>query len=290
MHNWMRAEPIEDTIARLASCGYDAIEISGEPERYDTKHVKKLLADAKLTCWGSVTLMLADRDLLAKDEAQRAASVKYVKDTITMVKELEGKEITIVPSTVGKIKPQGTPEDEWKWAVASLKQCYEHGQKEGVKLALEPLNRFETYFLNRHDQALALAEAVGPDCGICLDVFHMNIEEVNMYQAIVNSKARLADFHIADNNRMAAGMGAFDWARIIGTLREIGYDGALTVEFVAPVDRTPANPYKNALEKGPVNLTADELKFIEDHGSSTLSNEFYTWLVDETVKTLRKHM
>ena len=90
MHNWMRAEPIEDTIARLASCGYDAIEISGEPERYDTKHVRKLLQDHKLTCWGSVTLMLADRDLLAKDEAQRAASVKYVRDCITMVKELGG--------------------------------------------------------------------------------------------------------------------------------------------------------------------------------------------------------
>ena len=78
MHNWMRAEPIEVTIARLAKCGYDAIEISGEPERYDTKHVRKLLQDHGLTCWGSVTLMLADRDLLAKDEAQRAASVKYV--------------------------------------------------------------------------------------------------------------------------------------------------------------------------------------------------------------------
>ncbi len=65
MHNWMRAEPIEVTIARLAKCGYDAIEISGEPERYDTKHVRKLLTDHKLTCWGSVTLMLGDRDLLA---------------------------------------------------------------------------------------------------------------------------------------------------------------------------------------------------------------------------------
>ena len=58
MHNWMRAEPIEVTIARLAKCGYDAIEISGEPERYDTKHVRKLLDDHGLTCWGSVTLML----------------------------------------------------------------------------------------------------------------------------------------------------------------------------------------------------------------------------------------
>jgi D-psicose/D-tagatose/L-ribulose 3-epimerase len=290
MHNWMRAEPIEVTIARLGKSGYDAIEISGEPERYDTKHVRGLLKEHGLKCWGSVTLMLADRDLLAKDEKQRADSVKYVKDTITMVKELEGHEITIVPSTVGKVKPQGAPDEEWNWAVESLKQCYEHGQKEGIKLALEPLNRFETYFLNRHDQALLLAEEVGPDCGICLDVFHLNIEEVNMYDAIRKSKARLADFHVADNNRMPCGHGACDWAKIIGTLKEIGYDGALTVEFVAPLDRTPANPYKNALETGHVDLTPDELKFIEDHGSGTLSNEFYTWLVDETIKTLRKHM
>jgi D-psicose/D-tagatose/L-ribulose 3-epimerase len=290
MHNWMRAEPIEVTIARLGKSGYDAIEISGEPERYDTKHVRGLLKEHGLTCWGSVTLMLAERDLLAKDEAARAASVKYVKDTITMVKELEGHEITIVPSTVGKVKPQGAPDEEWQWAVQSLKQCYEHGQKEGVKLALEPLNRFETYFLNRHDQALLLAEQVGPECGICLDVFHLNIEEVNMYDAIRKSKARLVDFHVADNNRMPCGHGACDWAKIIGTLKEIGYDGALTVEFVAPLDRTPANPYKNALETGHVDLTPDELKFIEDHGSGTLSNEFYTWLVDETIKTLRKHM
>ena len=290
MHNWMRAEPIEVTIARLAQCGYDAIEISGEPERYDTKHVRTLLRDHDLTCWGAVTLMLADRDLLATSEAQRAASVKYVKDTITMVKELGGQEITIVPSTVGKIKPQGTPEAEWQWAVDSLKQCYEHGLQEGVRLALEPLNRFETYFLNRHDQALALAEAVGPQCGVCIDVFHMNIEERDMFDAIRSTKGRLVDFHVADNNRMACGMGHCDWGRIIGTLKEIGYDGALTVEFVAPVDRTPANPYKNALEKGPVDLTPDELKFIEDHGSSTLSDEFYTWLVAETVKTLRRHI
>lgn len=290
MHNWMRAEPIEVTIERLSRCGYDSIEISGEPERYDTKQVRKLLADHKLRCWGSVTLMLAERDLLAKDEAQRADSVKYVKDTITMVKELGGEEITIVPSTVGKVKPQGAPDEEWQWAVASLKQCYDHGKKEGVKLALEPLNRFETYFLNRHDQALLLAEAVGPDCGICLDAFHMNIEEVNLYDAIRKSKARLTDFHVADNNRMACGQGALDWGKIIGTLKEIGYKGALTVEFVAPLDRTPANPYKNALETGHVDLTPDELKFIEDHGSGTLSNEFYTWLVEETIKTLRRHM
>lgn len=290
MHNWMRAEPIETTIARLSRCGYDAIEISGEPERYDTKSVRKQLADAGLRCSGAVTLMLAERDLLAKDEAQRAASVQYVRDCITMVKELGGGEITIVPSTVGKVTPVGTPDEEWAWAVESLQQCYTHGQQEGVQLALEPLNRFETYFMSRHDQALALAEAVGPDCGICLDVFHMNIEEADMYAAIRKSASRLVDFHVADNNRMACGQGHCDWGKILGTLKEVGYKGTLTVEFVAPLDRTPANPYKNALETGHVELTADELKFIQDHGSGTLSDEFYTWLVEVTIKTLRAHM
>src|SRR5690606_5347806 len=102
MHNWMRAEPIETTIRCLARYGYDSMEISGEPEKYDTKRVRRLLRDNGLKCWGSVTLMLAERDLLAKDEQQREQSIQYVKDCITMVKELEGFEITIVPSTVGK--------------------------------------------------------------------------------------------------------------------------------------------------------------------------------------------
>ncbi len=59
---------------------------------------------------------------------------------------------------------------------------------------------------------------------------------------------RLYDFHVADTNRFACGWGHWDWAKLVGTLKEIGYDGALTVEFVAPVDRTPANPYPNMVE------------------------------------------
>jgi sugar phosphate isomerase/epimerase len=118
----------------------------------------------------------------------------------------------------------------------------------------------------------------------------MNIEEKDMLQALRNSKERLNDVHVADNNRMACGMGSVDWKAFIQTLKEIGYDGALTVEFVAPIDRTPANPYKNMLETSAVDLTPEEQKFLVDHGSGNLSDEFYTWLVDETVKTLRKYM
>lgn len=286
MHNWMRAEPIEITIRRLAKYGYKSIEISGEPEIFDTKEVGKLLKENGLRCWGSVSLMFAGRDLIHADPAVRETSVQYIKDCITMVKELDGHEMTIVPSQVGKVAVMDTPEQEWAWAVEGLREIYPHAQAAGVLMALEPLNRFETNFINRADQAVLLAEAVGPECGVCIDTFHLNIEEADMYAAIRNSAHRLVDFHVADNNRMACGMGALDWPKIIGTLKEVGYDGAITVEFVAPLDRTPANPYKNAVASAESELTPEQLKFIEDHGSGVLSEEFYSWLVEETAKTL----
>ena len=93
--------------------------------------------------------------------------------------------MSIVPSEVGKVKAMAEPEEEWEWAVEGLQRSARARQPgEGVRMALEPLNRFETNFLNRHDQALALAEAVGPDVGVCLDVYHMNMEEADMYKAI----------------------------------------------------------------------------------------------------------
>ena len=213
MHNWMRAEQIGTTIHRLAQCGYDAIEIEGEPEKYDTKEVRNLLKENGIVCFGSVSLMFEGRDLIHADEAVRSGTVNYLKDCITMVKEMEGREMTIVPSQVGKVNAMDTPEQEWAWAVEGLKEAYDHAEKAGVVIGLEPLNRFETNFLNRHDQALLLAEAVGPNCGVALDAFHINIEEANLWQAILNTGKKLVAFHVADNNRMAPGMGDYDWVR-----------------------------------------------------------------------------
>jgi sugar phosphate isomerase/epimerase len=216
--------------------------------------------------------------------------VDYVKSVVRMSGDLGGQIVTVVPATVGKVVPEGKPDEEWQWVIDGLRQVYELSESLGVRLGLEPLNRFETYFLNRADQAVALAEAVGPNCGVCLDAFHLNIEEADLYQAIRTAKGRLVDFHIADNNRLAAGMGALDWPRIVGTLREIGYDGALTNEFVAAVDRTPVSPFPDQIEKNPVDIPPEQLKFIEDHGSSLLSDAFYTRLVEKTAQTLRPLM
>lgn len=290
MHNWMRAEPLQVTVQRLAKYGYDSIEIGGEPDKYDTKEVLKLLKANKIRCWGSVTLMFPGLDLIDASAAVREKTVQYCKDVIKMVHELEGCEITIVPSTVGKVVPQDTPEQEWAWCVEGLKEVYAYGEQQGVALALEPLNRFETNFLNRSEQAVSLAAAVGPNCGVCLDAFHINIEEPDLYQAILDTGKRLVDFHIADNNRMGAGQGDYNWAKVVKTLDEAGYKNALTVEFVAALDRTPANRYPDALATADASLTPEQLKFIQDHGSGVLSEKFYSGLVETTANTMHKAM
>ena len=285
-HNWMRAEPVEATLRRGKQYGLQSIEISGEPDQYDSKEVRKILKELDMFCWGSVTLTLGDRNLAAKDEAQRAATVNYMKSVATMIHELEGSELTVVPATVGKVTPDGTPEEEWQWVTDGLKEVYELTESYGIRMALEPLNRFETYFLNRADQAVELAKAVGPNCGVCLDAFHMNIEEDDFHESIRTAGDLLVDFHVADNNRMPPGMGQLNWQEIVATLKSIGYDGGLTLEFVTPVDRTPVTKWPNQVETRPVDISPEQLKFIEDHGSSLLSEEFYT----EMVKRACQHM
>jgi sugar phosphate isomerase/epimerase len=295
MHNWMRAEPVETTIRRLATYGYDSIEISYDsvelaPGAPGTAAVRTMLKDNRVACFGSISLMFAGRDLIHNDPKVREQSINYLNKCVTMVKELEGQVMSIVPSEVGKVKALASPEEEWQWAIEGMRAVYAHANREGVRLAIEPLNRFETNFLNRHDQALLLAEQIGPDVGVCLDLYHMNMEEANTLKAIKAAGSRMYDLHVADNNRMACGQGDFDWASIIQTCHEIGYTGSLTVEFVPPIDRTPANPYKNALAAADATLTPEQLKFIEDHGSGVLSEAFYSWLVEESIKTLRKYL
>lgn len=87
---------------------------------------------------------------------------------------------------------------------------------------------------------------------------------------------------------MAPGMGHLNWPKIIKTLEEIGYNDVLSVEFCAPLDRTPANPFPNSIETEPQGLTAEQKKFLEDHGSSAITDEFYTMLTKKSMDTLKE--
>jgi D-psicose/D-tagatose/L-ribulose 3-epimerase len=285
MHNWMRPEPIDHTIKRLANLGYDGIQIMGEPRKYDWKQVRKLLDDHHLKCFGSVSIMLAGRDLIHADPYYREMTIAYLKETLDMVAALGGDMFTLVPSEVGKVVAMADEDTEWGWAVENIREVAKHAQKHGIRIGLEPLNRFETNFLNRHDQALKLAEDVNEsNVGVCLDAFHINIEEADPYQAIRTTASKMVDFHVADNNRRPPGEGTWDWAKLISTLKESGYNGPLTVEFVVPFDRSPL---REKMEAAGTSATEAELKFIRDHGSDLMSDAAYTKHVENTIKHLR---
>ncbi len=285
MHNWMRPEPLEVTLKRLHDLGYDGIEIMGEPRKYDVKETRALLDKYGLECYGSVTIMVKGRDLIHADPYYREMSIRYAQECLDLVGALGGSLLTLVPSEVGKIVAMSDPETEWAYAVEGVRQIARHAKQYNIMVGLEPLNRFETNFLNRHDQALKLADDSGMDnVGVCLDAFHINIEEADPYQAILNTGSRLVDFHVADNNRFPPGGGALDWKKLIATLKQAGYDGWITSEFVVPLDRSPLAVKDEAAG---TTATEAELKFIRDHGSDLMSDAAYSRHVENTIKHLK---
>lgn len=286
MHNWMRPEPIETTLQRLHRFGYDSIEISGEPDRYNWEEVRGLMDKNEIECWGGVTLMFEGRDLIHPDRYVRVGTIAYIKDCIRMVKALRGEMFCIVPTVVGKVKPLASAAEEWKWAVESLKEVAAFAQDNGIKTGIEPLNRFETYFIKRHDQALRLVEEVGYDMRVVLDAFHINIEEVDWKQAIRNTGDRLLDFHVADNNRRPCGQGRYDWTEVINVLKEINYQGHLTAEFVLTLDRTPLAVLGEKHE-GDMQFTEADLKFIQEHGSGLIPAAAYDKAVEASINHLK---
>ncbi|KAF4985959.1 hypothetical protein F66182_16875, partial [Fusarium sp. NRRL 66182] len=154
--------------------------------------------------------MQGTRDLTAADPQQRRDTIRYIKDVSSLSSALGGEIVTIVPALVGKLVPTASPEEEWAWVIEALREIalFTSTSHPHIKLGIEPLNRFETYFLNRTDQALALIDQVGADCyGIAFDPFHLALEEKDMLSAIRKCASRITDFHAADHNRLAAGDG-----------------------------------------------------------------------------------
>ncbi|KAL2826170.1 xylose isomerase-like protein [Aspergillus pseudoustus] len=273
-HNWMRSESLEATLARLQKLGYHSIELAGEPEQYPIEETRQLLQRYGIKCWGTVTIQTGRRNLIAADHQQRRDTIEYMKAVVDLAAGLGGQIVTVVPGNIGTISSPSKPEDEWKWAVEGLREVSSFAKSRGIRVGLEPLHRCETFFLNRVNQALALADEVGFDTGITFDPFHLSIEEPDLLAAIRACGSRIVDFHVADNNRLPPGDGSFNWKAIIQTLVETGYDGCLTVEVFPPIDRTPVGDFG--------------LKQVEDDAniSGLLSDSYYTELLRRSAQVL----
>ena len=237
LSHWMLDEPITKTIERIAQAGLQAIELNGEPDDYDPGEVKELLELHGLTAWGGVTLMVHEgRSMIHRDRFMRLGTRAYVRETVDLISSIGGSVLTCVPTSDITI-PTNDHRREWRDCVEELRVLADYAGERQVRIALEPINRYETYFLNRAEQALEMVSDVDcPNLGVCLDTYHMNIEEDDPVSAILSASTYLYDFHIADSNRKPPGEGVIDWVKTLDALGRTGYDGALTIEVEIPAD------------------------------------------------------
>jgi D-psicose/D-tagatose/L-ribulose 3-epimerase len=140
-------------------------------------------------------------------------------------------------SAVGKARqvPPDVRRSEFERAAAGLRKAAEIAANHGVTLAIEPLNRFETDMVNTAVQARAMVDAVDhPSVGIHLDTFHMNIEEENVYDAILLAGKDLKHVHASESHRGTPGKGLAAWDDLAGGIKAVGYTGPVVIETFTP--------------------------------------------------------
>lgn len=214
--------------------GFETVEIPIEdPSHINPAHVRKELDRAGLKCGSICACMGPGRDFRGSAAEQRTA-MKYCKKLIDQAVVLGCKSlIGPIYSVVGKadaVEPK-QQRVEWKLVVKNLKELAKYAEKKGVRLCIEPLNRFETDFLNTCDKGLALIKAVGSRAvKLHLDTFHMNIEEKNQAAAIKKAGKLLAHFHACGSDRGTPGGDHIAWKPIARALKQIGYKGDVVIE------------------------------------------------------------
>jgi sugar phosphate isomerase/epimerase len=226
-------EPIEAGIARLAKFGYDYAEIVGEPDQITAAQYNEALGKYNLPVSSIVSIYTPERDLVSSNVAIRANTVKYIKGNIDFAVAVGAKIVTFTPTACMKIKAEVNIDQEWAWAVEGAREAAHYAHEHGVRLALEPWNRYETYLVNRLDQSIQMVDEVdSPGIGVMADTFHMSIEDKDIPAAIRRAGNRLAHVHLADSNRAAPGEGFLDFTPIVQAIADVNYQGVCSFELL----------------------------------------------------------
>ena len=214
--------------------GFETVEIPIEdPSHIDPSHVKAELDRHGLVCGSACACMGPGRDFRGTPEEQKTA-MDYCRALLDQMVVLDCPSlIGPIYSVVGKadaVEPSRQKE-EWTLVVNNLKQLAGYAAARGRQLCIEPLNRFETDFLNTTDQCLKLIQAVGAkNVKAHLDTFHMNIEEKFQGPAIVKAGRHLGHFHACGSDRGTPGNDHIDWKSVVQALKKIGYQGDVVIE------------------------------------------------------------
>jgi len=216
----------------IKQAGFDGVELPLiNPSQVDAPGIRRAVAANGLECT-FCSVLPADLSAISDDAAVRIKTRSHLEACVRVAAEAGSRLIAgPIYSPVGYLPGRRRTADEWKRAVECYQSLTGVLAAHHVALAIEPLNRFETYFLNTAEDAAKLCAAVGhPSVGVLFDTFHANIEEKNVAEACRSVGPHLRHVHTSENDRGIPGSGHVDWPGFFRVLRELKYDGWLTIE------------------------------------------------------------
>jgi len=221
----------------LQSWGYDAIELHGHGDFVFRARLDELQAARRAGVAMPTVCVIMDHFIGDFDAGKRRDAIENMKSLLSVMSEIGG-EGAITPASYGMFsrrlppyEPPRTEAEDRAVLVEGLTELGEHAGREGVRVYLEPLNRYEDHMVNSLAQAVELGDEVGLDSvKVMGDLFHMNLEEDDPPASIRAAGGHLRHVHLADSNRAHPGTGHVDFAGALAALRDIGFDGYMALE------------------------------------------------------------
>lgn len=233
----------ETNVAKIAGWGYDGVELAiRDPRLVDGDELWRVVSAHGLEvpaigtgqAWGEEGLSFTD-----PDPDVRSAAIHRVISHVPFAARTGA--VIIIGLLRGIVRPGVDHQQAMDWLVEALQQCCAAARPHGVRLALEPICRYETTLINNLAQGLELLARVGADnLGLMPDTFHMNIEEPVIEESLRACAGRIYHFHIADSNRWYPGAGHLDFKSILRALWDTGYRGHISGEFMPLPDADTA--------------------------------------------------
>jgi sugar phosphate isomerase/epimerase len=227
----------ESAVAHLAGLGYDGVELAiRDPAAVDVGRIHAVVRAAGLVVPALGTGQAYLRDGLSLSSPDPAVRRRAGERVIAHVRAAQRLGSVVIIGLIRGRTEGGRETTETRF-LEGLAPPLEAAASAGVRLVIEPINRYETDYLVTVDETLALiAASRAPHLGVLADTFHMNIEEVSIEGALVAAAPRLWHVHTADSNRWAPGSGHLDFPAIVRTLAGIGYAGFLSAEVLPKPD------------------------------------------------------
>ncbi|HAJ32114.1 MAG TPA: sugar phosphate isomerase/epimerase [Candidatus Atribacteria bacterium] len=228
-------EDFEKSIKKVADLGFDGAELAvRNPKDLKVNDVINIIKENNLEvpaigtgqAYGEEGLSFSD-----PDEVIRKMAVKRIKDQIVFASHFNAQ--VIIGLIRGNIEEGVNRTEGEEWAINCLRKSTEFAKSYNVRLTLEPVNRYESNFINTLSEGIEFIKRVGAtNLGLLADTFHMNIEEVSIYDSIIQAKNFITHVHFADSNRWAPGCGHIDFKKVIETLKKINYQGYVSAEIL----------------------------------------------------------